>query len=293
MIYKVACSCVCYAPGGEVPIAGTSVNTDFDLVLLVQDIRPEKSYPWGTGQRFAPRGVFSLYADILFNEEYAAVRGVEVQSVQFAADAPKFGTFRLMHRGKATTYIAYDLRTPQARLTTAQNIQTRFNAVQPSTDWVSVTPDPVFVNRFILKFLSYDIDHPTVMDDRSYVTIKEISSGSPESLSLRDACTFHPVYPNGRQAKNGLNLIDSVGAFAGMQPTGVYPYELARFRMKAKTVGGVSFTPYLENQSIPAEATLVYGMLSEEGTDYIDPLEQMWVQPSEIEVRHAALSIVP
>jgi hypothetical protein len=71
---KVNYSIKCYTPNTTNILTKIKNGEEFDLALLVQDLRPEGTYQSWDGQtKDLIRGVFAAYCDILYNKNYSRI----------------------------------------------------------------------------------------------------------------------------------------------------------------------------------------------------------------------------
>lgn len=75
---QVRYSLAFYAPGSTTqPINSIKAGQDFDLVLLVQDLRADGEFiKWDGSTQQLRRGVFAAYVDVFYVNRYAAFRSV-------------------------------------------------------------------------------------------------------------------------------------------------------------------------------------------------------------------------
>ncbi|HMC10874.1 MAG TPA: hypothetical protein VKH44_06275, partial [Pirellulaceae bacterium] len=270
-------------PGTDTPLTEILPGREFDMQVLVQDLR-------GTGS--PNRGVFAAYTDLLYDKSLAKFRVAEIQALTI--DGSPTGSFTLtLNPGQTTPPIIYDLSTIEGSAALPGDIQAALNGLL-GAGTVLVTPD--FQIRFIGQ---YDVDEPTLQSSNPDVTVQEIVKGDPtlvasfteafRSLGLPNG-KLPSAYQNGLSAIDGSDRVDELGATAGFGLTGRRVVELVRARVKAtlpanQISGNLVFTPDFADIITPAHATLVFADLSKV------PPETSRVPPEEIAIAPTTLTI--
>jgi hypothetical protein len=234
-------------------------------------------------------GVFAAYLDIGYDSTKTKVQPAELQLIRigpFASPAAGSGDFTLNFGGQTTVPIPFSLN----MTTLATSIRNALAAlstigagnVEVAVDGSSISSARVFQVRFTgslagqnvpnLVVGSQNITGPT--NPTVSVTYEgDLQSGS-NALAFIEAfrSRTQPVYyPNGLYAADLPNLLDDVGAFATIDPTGSSPRELVRARFKATAEGTVTFTPDVVNVLKPAHSTVLFNPPSALLPDQIDP----------------------
>jgi Dockerin type I domain/Bacterial Ig domain len=258
-----------------------NVGESYDLAVTVQDLRPNPG---------ASPGVFAGYLDIGYDSAKTHVQVAEIQRLKigpFTGGNPASsasGTFSLSSNGHISSPITF---TADAAVL-AGAIQSAIAGlsgigngnVGVAVDVLSSNTELAFQVRFAGKLLGQNVANLRVASQslagpsNPQVTISyegDLQSGS-SAYAFREAfrARTNPAYPNGLSAENQPNLLDEVGAFAGLNPTGTGPRELVRARMIADAAGTITFTPDLAARVLPAHQTLLFDPTSPVGLADID-----------------------
>lgn len=257
----------------EGPIGGpelTSVNVgqSYDLAISVRDLRDNPAVP----------GVYAGYLDVGYDSSKARVQVGEIQRLRIGpfpagAAAATTGSFTLKSNGHTTGPIPFSANVNTLAASTQAALAALTGVGHGN---VRVTPDILNGDgEFILqvRFLNnlYDRNVANLLVNTQNLT----GPTSPQvSLTyegdLATGATFafteafrslgaSPAFMNGLSAGNQTDLLDDIGAFAGLFSAGAGPSELVRTRMIALAEGSLTFTPSIANRVLPAHDTLVYG----------------------------------
>lgn len=262
-------------PGTNTPITSISAGGDFEVRVLVEDLRNDGN---------ENRGVFAAFTDLLYDKSLVKVRVPEIQTLSIPAAAPVTGQFTLtLGAGQTTAAIDYSKASDAARAATAVEIQTELNALLGSgavtVNWSGLG------NQYEIRFSGLaDIDHPTLQASPSeFATLAETVKGNPtnptsfrESFRSRDlpgTTGTAGTYQNEFTALDAADRVDELGAVRGSsQPPGNAPLELIRARFTAQLAAGqfsqlITFVPFFGTpdapaQQLPEHRTLVYADLN-------------------------------
>ena len=247
-----------YALGTDTPITTIAENQDFELRILVDDVRP-----------LSDPGVYAAWLDIITDTENLQVYVNEIQHINILGN-PTGGTFTLTFDGQTTAPITYTT-SPNP----ANSIKSALEALPNiGAGNVEVVREPG--NRFRVKFVNAlgNTDVPALTVNANLTggtsptaTITETAQGTQnDPVAFRNA--FLPAddpdieYSFGDQATADLqpglwNDIGSVSDSLNLPDTNG-PIELARVRLRALDGGTYTFIGDVYNVLMPAHQTLVF-----------------------------------
>lgn len=103
---------------------------------------------------------------------------------------------------------------------------------------------------------------------------------------LTGGMKFGTDFPNGRRLGMETNFVNDCGGFSGaFSGTGTGSKELFRIRLKCVAPGTAVFSPSVANLQRPDHDTLIFGNIA------ADPPEQSFVDPSEVRVSAATVTV--
>src|SRR5205085_927805 len=103
--------------GDDTPLTEILAGRDFDVQILVQDLRDDSN---------PNRGVFAGYTDLLYDKSLAKIRVPEAQTLTFSG--PTTGSFTLtLNSGQTTASINHNLQTSGTRAAIPGLVQTALN----------------------------------------------------------------------------------------------------------------------------------------------------------------------
>jgi Bacterial cadherin-like domain/Dockerin type I domain/Bacterial Ig domain/Cadherin-like domain len=296
------------APGTDTPISTVQAGQDFDVQIVVDDLKNDGN---------PNRGVFAAYSDLGYDKSLSKVRVAEVQIVTVGGA----GTATLTLGGQTTAPFQV-VTTAQgsppvpARAFNATQIQTALNTtLGANTVFVSPTSTSGAFSYYVWFVGQYDVNQAKLSgaaaSGTATVTVRDAADNLPTSViravdgDPTIAASFTEAFrsrdlPNGDLAspyQNFLSAIDAsspdrvdeMGAAAGLAAVGNGPIELLRVRMKAILPSGDSatqtFIPDFTNNLHPAHDTLVYADAS------TSPPESTAVANDEIDIISATITI--
>lgn len=260
-----------FSPGTGAGVV--KVNTPFDLLVVVQDLRPNGTYFFNDVEKPLIRGVYAAYMNVLFNKELVGLATVEQQTIRFVSGMP-MGMLRLQYAGK-TIGIQYDNRNLTSRGATASKIAKAVNLAM-GFNLVTCRVGSQ-VNTYLVSFTGQPgVDEKQIRSLTKGVVVSTTMNGDEfNPMALNKCFTFSPLYQNGITVNN---LLDNTGFMLGSffsgdfsRGLGTNPIRLCTVSMIAKKVGVVEFTPNI-NVEVPIYAPLLFGNIAaqkEEESGYI------------------------
>lgn len=290
-------SVVALAPGTDTPITTVLAGHDFDLQVLVQDLRNDGN---------PSRGVFAAYTDLLYDKSLAKVRVAEVQSLSFSS--PFTGSFTLtLNPGQTTAPIPYNVGTGGGRVALVGAMQSALDAtLGPNTVLVS---QGAVAGKYDIRFVGQpDVDEPLLQAKDSVtqqpmpnIAITETVKGNPTlAASFTEAFRSRYIglndglpspFQNGLTAIDAADRVDELGATLGTEIIGNEQVELVRARFKASLPASqnsapMAFTPDVSQIESPIHDNLLLADITK------DPPERSYVPPDQILLTAANLTIV-
>jgi hypothetical protein len=248
-------------PGTNDPVTNITVGRDFEMRMLVEDLRDDGN---------PNRGVYAAFTDLMYDKSLAKVRVYEVQTLSILGAAPATGTFTLtLGPGQTTAPITYSKVNNPGRQATAIDIENKLNnllgAGSVTVNWNSPG------NAYQIRFSGLpDIDHPNLQVAPSGITlVNETAKGDPTNpASFSDAFISRDLpgttgtagpFDIDVTAIDAFDRIDEMGGQRGLDaPPGNIQTEVVRVRMTASLPAGqvsrvLTLTPFFGTLANPAQ----------------------------------------
>lgn len=248
-------------------LTSVSNNQQFELVLMAKDLREPGTFEHPVdGELPKARYVFNAYVDVSYEDSLTPVAASEVQNL--AMPTTSSGTLTLNDPALGINVTTSTINFNSASMSaTASAVAAALNAsLGAGSVAVTVSGTNLRVQFIGDKFLGREVAELTTT--ASSVTVTEFRDHTAPA-SFNAAFTHSSQYANGTFKRAGTDLLDDIGGFSSISPTGAEildPIEVVRVKMVARLPDGTptatqtfttNFLPAYANMDIGHETTVI------------------------------------